>query len=598
VRRFLRLVPVVIGVFAFLTADRLLSDWVVLSEPEILLMDELDSRLPPVPVHGSLVLVTVQESTKNPYRKTSADVGFPRAGYADLVRHIASFGPAVVVLDADFSRAKPEEAAVIDRTVAEHPMVQFVFPATSQRAVDEEGLEVDLAERTEGSIGGLAVSFAELPFRPAPNLHIGNSLDYPGLVSTGIVPLRQDYATHRPIVHIAALAAAALSHADVRTAELSDDRTTFSIGHLQWELGGDQDVRTRYPARFKAFPEYAYDQVMTMRAGATNPLAGKLVVIGDTRPAIDRHETPPYGSQPGVMFVAHTINSLLVPQKFAARLVPEWLQNTLGALFGVMAAYGGFAARKWARIVAPMGLALAGWTLPDLLIRTSALKFDPLILPVTVMLSALTCWTILALRAGFVDVRRPGEVQIATVLFVDVRGSTELTREIGGKAVQRAVSRFVSGCAKAIDAAGGTLERSTGDGFVATFPNKSRSNSAASCLNVVPKVREEASAAARLLGRPFEIKVGLENGPVTGGFVPEQGRSSWNTAGNTINFAARLLDACSRFECDVAIGPVAAAMLSEDVRLRKLGEFEPKGFDATVAVYTLDDEPRPGQNDV
>lgn len=589
--RLLRFVPVVVGVVAFWLSDWMLSDWIVLHEPEIRLADELESGLPPIPANPAIVLVTVQPTTRNRYGASSSSVGFPRKGYVELFRHVASFEPSVVVLDVDLSRATKEEADVIDRTLKEHPSVRLVVPMPPKKVLDQEGQEVDQAEVTTEVAGGLAVRFEPLPLKSAPNLLVGNSLDYPGLVSTGIVPYRTDFETGKPVLHVAALAAASYTNADVSKAETSSDQTALFIGHLHWELGGDQDVATRYPQRFRAFPELSFDEAMAARPTKEGVFSGKLVVIGDNRPEVDRHETPPFGTQSGVMFVAHNVNSLLLPQKLVAKWVPEGVQNAVGMVFGILAAAAFFPARQWIRIVLPVVLAVVGWYLPHVLIRSSALRFDPLILPVTVVLAASVCSAVLALRSGIVDVRTPGEIQIATVLFVDLRGSTELTRDVGGRAVQQAVGPFIAACEKSIRAAGGTLERTTGDGFVATFPNKSRKNSAAACLDVVPKIQSHAEAASRSLGRPFEVKAGMECGPVTGGYVPEQGRQSWSTAGNTINFAARLLDACTLYDCRLAIGPVAAAMVSEDVPLRSLGPFEPKGFEQTVSVFTLDPPP-------
>src|SRR3990170_5413667 len=91
---------------------------------------------------------------------------------------------------------------------------------------------------------------------------------------------------------------------------------------------------------------------------------------------------------------------------------------------------------------------------------------------------------------------------LATVLFVDVVGSTQYASEFGDQSWRAALDRFEHVAAQALLNFGGTLERATGDGVLATFEGPARAIRCASHL------RDEVRRSG------LEVRCGLHAGEV------------------------------------------------------------------------------------
>jgi class 3 adenylate cyclase len=172
---------------------------------------------------------------------------------------------------------------------------------------------------------------------------------------------------------------------------------------------------------------------------------------------------------------------------------------------------------------------------------------------------------------------RPGEqisVGSLTVLFTDLRGSTQMYREIGdANAFGRVMSHF-DVLREAITAEDGALVKTIGDAVMAVFRNPAAALRA--ILTAQVKVRESQSLCGSL-----RIKAGLHSGPCIAVTLNER----LDYFGSTVNLAARL-EALSMGQ-DVVISPAVrwdpeiAAMISEQEENLIASPFEVplKGFD-------------------
>ena len=122
------------------------------------------------------------------------------------------------------------------------------------------------------------------------------------------------------------------------------------------------------------------------------------------------------------------------------------------------------------------------------------------------------------------------ERKLATVLFVDLVGSTALVRSADPEVVRRRVTRFFDEVSQCVEAHGGTVEKFAGDAVLAAFG--------------VPQAHEDDAERAiragfaildqvRELG--LEARVGIESGEV----VVDNAESTFVT-GAAVNVAARL----------------------------------------------------------
>jgi len=162
------------------------------------------------------------------------------------------------------------------------------------------------------------------------------------------------------------------------------------------------------------------------------------------------------------------------------------------------------------------------------------------------------------------------ERKLATVLFVDLVGSTELVAGDDPEVVRRRVSRFFDQVSHCIVTHGGTVEKFAGDAVMAAFG--------------IPRAHEDDAeravrAALATLDRVRELslqaRIGIESGEV----VAEDHESTFAT-GEAVNLAARLQQKAEANE--ILIGPNAARLVRGRVELEPLHPVELRGWPAPI----------------
>jgi class 3 adenylate cyclase len=127
------------------------------------------------------------------------------------------------------------------------------------------------------------------------------------------------------------------------------------------------------------------------------------------------------------------------------------------------------------------------------------------------------------------------ERKLATVLFADLVGSTELAGDQDPERVRALLDRFYDSMVAEIERAGGTVEKFAGDAVMAAFgAPAAHEDDAERALHV-------ALAMQRRLGELFDGRLALRIGVNTGDVVvgaPREGSSF--VTGDTVNVCARL----------------------------------------------------------
>jgi len=164
-------------------------------------------------------------------------------------------------------------------------------------------------------------------------------------------------------------------------------------------------------------------------------------------------------------------------------------------------------------------------------------------------------------RSGMGDVDRV----LATVLFVDVVGSTEFAAELGDRAWGVALERFEEVVHTALAAFGGRLESAAGDGILATFDGAGRA------IGCARRVRDDARHSG------LEVRCGLHAGEIT--------RRSDGVAGIAVHIGARVAALAEPSEVLVT-RTVRDAVVGSGIRFEERGEHELKGVPDTWVLYT------------
>ena len=134
---------------------------------------------------------------------------------------------------------------------------------------------------------------------------------------------------------------------------------------------------------------------------------------------------------------------------------------------------------------------------------------------------------------------RRGEVasderKVATVLFADLVGSTELGDSQDPERTRMLLERFYEGMAAEIEAAGGTLEKFVGDAVMAAFGvPAAQEDHAERALHAALGLRRRLE---ELFGDTLALRIGVNTGEVAVGRARE---GSAFVTGDAVNVAAR-----------------------------------------------------------
>ncbi|MBS1721724.1 MAG: CHASE2 domain-containing protein [Armatimonadetes bacterium] len=570
--------PVVIGLAAGLTAHWLLSANELLGTFDGELQDELGRIAPPVAMDDRVCLVGAGAGTAKALGYASTSESVHKTDYARVIELLAEAGAPVILLDAKLSSPSLDAGRMGDSALARalgnlHGASLVIAAEPILSAEDDEPREDPAA------IGGYDYKFQPPAFLGGyvPSVYVGHTVTIkPGTLDLGVNPVMANYADNTPIVHAAAIAALLTDgfSPDVRL-DLKQNRVLTPAG--SWPLLDLHEVRTTYTRSWRDVPTKSLEDLL--RASKTQLrqwFRGKTVIIGDTRESRDAVTTAKFGGVPGLFFMAHTLNTFLKGPSSWQAPVPEVAQALAACLLGVWVAWSSLMSAKRWRIVLPLMASAVSLIVAPLLAfanRTASL----IELPVAVFVSWAASALLGLLKFGPLDPRWAGMEREVAVLFVDIKDSTALTNRLGADGYQKVYTEFARRSAMVVARRGGKLERTTGDGFIATFQTGGRSATVKEAL----KAAQECAQFALEIGGMI-AKSGLEVGSASGAYVVEDGRKVWTTQGPSVNMAQRLLSVCDQTGVPIAVGPSAAAVLEGT---RSLGTFELKGFPEPVEAF-------------
>jgi adenylate cyclase len=186
--------------------------------------------------------------------------------------------------------------------------------------------------------------------------------------------------------------------------------------------------------------------------------------------------------------------------------------------------------------------------------------------------------------------RNQGGAEIElTLLFADVRGSTELATAISATEFGRVLNRFYGIAAKAIESTGGSVDKYLGDGVFALFiPGFSGADHAARAIGAA---REILSATAHMTqldeaGGSLPVGIGVHTGPAYVGVLGQAGDLTDFTAlGEAVHVTERLSGVASARELLVSDAALAASGEPSEGWTRR--ELELKGLAGSQLAWSM-----------
>ena len=183
-----------------------------------------------------------------------------------------------------------------------------------------------------------------------------------------------------------------------------------------------------------------------------------------------------------------------------------------------------------------------------------------------------------------------GERKTVTALFADIKGSTELMRDLDPEEARAIVDPVLQLMMAAVRRYGGYVAQSTGDGIFAIFGAPvAHEDHPQRALHAALAMQEELRRHADRLRNegkvPVEARVGVNTGEVVVRTIETGGHTEYTPVGHVTNLAARMQTAAP--EGSVAASEATQRLCEGYFEFRTLGPTAIKGLDAPVAVYEV-----------
>ncbi len=188
-----------------------------------------------------------------------------------------------------------------------------------------------------------------------------------------------------------------------------------------------------------------------------------------------------------------------------------------------------------------------------------------------------------------------GEKKTVAILFSDIRGFTAFSEKVPPEQVVEYLNEYLDAMVRAINAAGGTIDKFIGDAIMAVFggvmpvENACDSALAAALLMRASLGELNANRKQRALD-PVRNGIGIHFGEVLQGAIGSAERKDFTVIGDAVNSASRLEGLCKDFGTDLIFSDAvyAAASPMVQTRCRRLGEATVKGREKPITLWTID----------
>jgi adenylate cyclase len=190
-----------------------------------------------------------------------------------------------------------------------------------------------------------------------------------------------------------------------------------------------------------------------------------------------------------------------------------------------------------------------------------------------------------------VDFAQGSEREIA-ILFADIRGFTSLSEGRLPYDVVFILNRYFAAVGRAVETAGGRIDKFLGDGVMALFGVDSGAE--AGCRNALAAARSISERMGELnaslrdeIDQPLRIGIGIHAGPIIIGEMGFGTTSSMTAIGDAVNTASRLQELTKEYGCELVVSEAVVRRAGFDLSAFPRHEVEVRGRRENLAVRTL-----------
>jgi len=183
-----------------------------------------------------------------------------------------------------------------------------------------------------------------------------------------------------------------------------------------------------------------------------------------------------------------------------------------------------------------------------------------------------------------------GERKQVTVLFADLKGSTELIRDLDPETAQHLLDPALQHMMAAVHRYEGTVNQVLGDGIMALFgaPLAHEDHAVRACyaaLAMQDALRRYANEVRRTHGVPVQMRVGLHSGEVVVRAIGNDLHMDYSAVGLTTVLAARMEQLAT--PGSILLTAATLRLVEGLVRVNALGPMPVKGLTEPVEVFEV-----------
>jgi predicted ATPase/class 3 adenylate cyclase len=183
-----------------------------------------------------------------------------------------------------------------------------------------------------------------------------------------------------------------------------------------------------------------------------------------------------------------------------------------------------------------------------------------------------------------------GERKQVTVLFADIKDSTELIRDLDPEAAQQLLDPALHTMMGAVHRFEGTVHQVLGDGIMALFgaPLAHEDHALRACyaaLTMQTALREHTDVVRRAYGIEMRIRVGLNSGEVVVRAIGNDLHMDYSAVGQTTHLAARMEQLAT--PGTIRLTAATLRLVEGLVQVQALGPIPVKGLTEPVEVFEL-----------
>jgi class 3 adenylate cyclase/tetratricopeptide (TPR) repeat protein len=178
------------------------------------------------------------------------------------------------------------------------------------------------------------------------------------------------------------------------------------------------------------------------------------------------------------------------------------------------------------------------------------------------------------------------ELRQVTVLFCDLVGYTELSRQLDAEQVHGLLERFFVRVDSIVESFGGRVDKHIGDCVMAVFGAPvAHGNDPERAARAALAIRDAMPTLSAQLGHAVAVHLGLASGQVVASGTGSDAHRTYTVTGNSVNIASRLTDQAGSGE--ILISDAVRRLLPEHFVCNDAGALKVKGLTEPLAAWRL-----------